>query len=43
MAVTPTDLVRFMKEPTERTIKRDKLTRTITAYDEALKLGEEYM
>lgn len=32
-----------MKEPTERTIKREKLTRTINAYEEALKLGEQYM
>jgi len=43
VAVTPADLVRFMKEPIDRTIRRDKLNRTITAYEEALKLGQEYL
>ncbi len=43
VAVTPADLVRFMKEPIDRTIRRDKLNRTITAYEEALKFGQEYL
>jgi hypothetical protein len=43
LAVTPTDLIRFMKEPIERTVRREKLNRTIKAYEEALKLGQEYM
>jgi hypothetical protein len=41
--VTPTELIRFMKEPAERTARRDKLIRTIKAYEEALQLGEEHM
>ncbi len=43
LAITPTDLVRFMKEPIDRTIRRDKLNRTINAYEEALKFGQEYL
>ncbi len=42
-AVTPADLIRFMKEPHDRTTRRDKLTRTIKAYEEALRLGQEHM
>jgi hypothetical protein len=43
VSVTPTELIRYMKEPADRTARRDKLTRTIKAYEEALQLGEEYM
>ncbi|UJR29173.1 hypothetical protein I4U23_010387 [Adineta vaga] len=43
LAVTPIDLVRFMKEPYERTNRREKLARTLKAYEEALQLGQEYM
>lgn len=43
VTVTPADLVRFMREPPERTTRREKLSRTIKVYEEALHLGEEYL
>ena len=43
IAVTPAELVRFMREPPERTARREKLTRTLKAYEEALHLGEEFL
>jgi hypothetical protein len=43
IAITPADLIRFMKEPVDRTIRRNKLTHTLTAYEEALKVGQEYL
>lgn len=43
VAIPSADLVRFMKEPPERTIRREKLSHTVKAYAEALKVGQEFL
>ncbi|CAF5157011.1 unnamed protein product, partial [Rotaria magnacalcarata] len=40
MACSSSDLLHFMKEPTEQTSRRDNLVRTIKAYEDALRLGQ---
>ncbi|CAF3793107.1 unnamed protein product [Rotaria magnacalcarata] len=43
IACSSSDLLRFMKEPTEQTSRRDNLVRTIKAYEDALRLGQGYL
>ncbi|CAF3370681.1 unnamed protein product [Rotaria socialis] len=43
IACPSSDLLRFMKEPTEQTSRRDNLVRTIKAYEDALRLGQGYL
>ncbi|CAF1524944.1 unnamed protein product [Rotaria magnacalcarata] len=43
MACSSSDLLHFMKEPTEQTSRRDNLVRTIKAYEDALRLGQGYL
>ncbi|CAF3817541.1 unnamed protein product [Rotaria sp. Silwood1] len=42
-ACPSTDLLCFMKEPTDQTIRRENLMRTIKAYEDALQLGPSYL
>jgi hypothetical protein len=42
-ACPSSDLIRHMREPVNRTSQRDGLQRSITAYEEALKLGQEHL
>ena len=42
-ACPSSDLVRYMKEPIDRTLQRENLQRSIKAYEEALKLGQEHL
>ncbi|CAF1246511.1 unnamed protein product [Rotaria sp. Silwood1] len=42
-ACPSTDLLCFMKEPTDQTIRRENLMRTIKAYEDALQLGQSYL
>ncbi|CAF1057239.1 unnamed protein product [Rotaria sordida] len=43
MAIPASDLIRYMKEPYDRTMQRQNLKRSINAYEEALKLGQEHL
>ncbi len=43
IACPSSDLIRFMKEPIDRTSRRENLMRTIKAYEEALQLGQDYL
>ncbi|CAF0867416.1 unnamed protein product [Rotaria sp. Silwood1] len=43
MAISTSDLIRYMKEPYDRTVQRQNLKRSIKAYEEALKLGQEHL
>jgi len=42
-AITPSQLIQYMREPHKQTYLRNNLTRSIQAYEEALQFGHQYM
>ena len=40
-SITSSQLIQYMREPQKQASLRSKLTRSIQAYEEALKLGQE--
>ena len=42
-SIPSSELVKYMREPVKQTNLRNKLTRSIQAYEEALQLGLKYM
>ncbi|CAF2595192.1 unnamed protein product [Rotaria sp. Silwood2] len=43
MACPSSDLLRFMKEPADQTSRRENLIFTIKAFEDALRLGQDYL
>ncbi len=43
VSIPSSQLIQYMREPHKQTYLRNKLTRSIQAYEEALQLGQTYM
>jgi len=42
-AISPSQLIQYMREPHKQIYLRNNLTRSIQAYEEALQFGHQYM